>query len=97
MILVTGATGNSGSELLKHLSTLGVAVRAMARSTSRPADDLLQGIDVVTADFDDERSIASALEGIERAFLVTNSSERAEEQQLRFVERARAAGSSTYF
>src|SRR5258705_6710546 len=32
------------------------------------------------------------IEGIERAFLVTNSSGRAEEQQLRFVEAARAAG-----
>ena len=92
MILVTGATGSNGSELLKRLSTLGVTVRAMVRSTSRRPNHLPRGVELATADFDDDGSIARALEGIERAFLVTNSSERAEEQQLRFVERARAAG-----
>jgi len=92
MILITGATGSNGGELLKRLSALGVPLRAMVRSTSGRANDLSRGVELVTADFDDGESIACALEGIERAFLVTNSSERAEEQQLRFVERARAAG-----
>src|SRR3954464_11091162 len=92
MILVTGATGSNGGELLKRLSASGVAVRAMVRSTSRPPSDLLPSVEIVTADFNDAASIARALEGIGRGFLVTNSSERAEEQQLRFVDRARAAG-----
>ena len=92
MILVTGATGSNRSELLKRLSTLGVPVRAMVRPRSSRANETFPGVKAVTADFDDGNSIARALEGIERAFLVTNSSERAEEQQLRFVERASAAG-----
>jgi uncharacterized protein YbjT (DUF2867 family) len=37
-------------------------------------------------------SIERALDGVKRAFLVTNSSERAETQQLKFVEVARATG-----
>jgi uncharacterized protein YbjT (DUF2867 family) len=64
----------------------------MVRSTSRQPNSLAQGVELATADFDDEESIARILEGVELAFLVTNSSERAEEQQLRFVEQARAAG-----
>jgi uncharacterized protein YbjT (DUF2867 family) len=92
MILVTGATGTNGGELLKRLSALGMPLRAMVRSTSRLPNDLHRGIELATADFDDDGSIARALEGVERAFLVTNSTERVEEQQLRFVERARAAG-----
>jgi uncharacterized protein YbjT (DUF2867 family) len=92
MILVTGATGSNGGEVLKLLSRLGIPLRAMVRSTSRQPNDLSRSVEFVTADFDDDRSIARALEGIERAFLVTNSSERTEEQQLRFVERARSAG-----
>ena len=44
------------------------------------------------ADFDDPGSLRAALEGVRRAYLVTPSSERAERQQLDFVDAARAAG-----
>lgn len=43
-------------------------------------------------DFDDADSLASALQGMKRALLLTNSSERAEVQQSTFVETARRAG-----
>jgi uncharacterized protein YbjT (DUF2867 family) len=46
----------------------------------------------VVADFDDPGSLRSALEGVRRAYHVTPSSERAERQQLDFVDAARAAG-----
>src|SRR5215467_12406491 len=90
MILVTGATGTNGIELIKRLSTIGASVRGMVRH-DRPAD-ALPGVEFVNADFDDPASIRRALEGVESAFLVTNSSERTETQQLGFVEVARAAG-----
>src|SRR5262249_44829037 len=92
MILITGATGSNGRELLRELSGLGVPLRAMVRPQSDQKSALLQSAELAKADFDDADSIARALEGIESTFLVTNSSERLEEQQLRFVERARAAG-----
>ena len=44
------------------------------------------------AAFDKSEAIRRALEGEDRAFLVTNSSERVEERQLRFVELARENG-----
>jgi len=40
MILITGATGSNGAELLKRLSAIGVPLRAMVRSTSRRPNDL---------------------------------------------------------
>jgi uncharacterized protein YbjT (DUF2867 family) len=92
MILVTGATGNNGIELIKRLSTLGAAVRGMVRKRRERGSGTLPGVEFTTGDFDDPASIRRALEGIERAFLVTNSSERAEAQQLGFVETARAVG-----
>ncbi len=91
MILITGATGSNGREVLRQLSGHGVALRAIVRTPDQQRE-LLQGAELVKADFDDADSIARALEGIESAFLVTNSSERVEEQQLRFVECARVAG-----
>jgi uncharacterized protein YbjT (DUF2867 family) len=92
MILVTGASGSTGSELIKRLSANCVPVRAMVRRPRAQAYDASSGVEYVTADFEDPVSIRRALDGIERAFLVTNSSERTEAQQLGFVEAARAAG-----
>jgi uncharacterized protein YbjT (DUF2867 family) len=41
-------------------------------------------------DFDDPASLRRALEGVDRAFLLTNSTERTEAQQIAFVEAAQA-------
>jgi uncharacterized protein YbjT (DUF2867 family) len=89
MILITGATGNTGGEIIKRLSGK-VNVRAMVRR--RPEPSGLAGVEYVTGDFDDPESVRRALIGVERAFLATNSTERVEAQQLNFVEQARASG-----
>jgi uncharacterized protein YbjT (DUF2867 family) len=91
-ILVTGASGSTGSELIKRLSANRVPVRAMVRRPPVQAYDASSGVEYVTADFEDPVSTRRALDEIERAFLVTNSSERTEAQQLAFVEAARTAG-----
>ncbi|WP_127754511.1 SDR family oxidoreductase [Devosia sp. 1566] len=93
MILLTGATGQVGLELAKQLAAQGLAARAMTRSAAA-ADKLkgLAGITPVTGDFDDLASLGAALQGVERAFLLTNSTERAEQQQLTFVAAAQRAG-----
>jgi uncharacterized protein YbjT (DUF2867 family) len=91
LILVTGATGNNGVELIKLLSKTAVNIRGMARK--RPTTQTtMPEVEFVVADFDDSTSIRRALEGAEQAFLVTSSSERVEEQQLRFIELARESG-----
>lgn len=93
MILVTGATGSNGSELLKLLSARGVPARAMVRSADKPgAIGGLPGIEAVAGDFDDAASLDRVLRGIERAFLLTNSTDRAEAQQMAFVAAAKRAG-----
>jgi uncharacterized protein YbjT (DUF2867 family) len=50
------------------------------------------GVEIVVGDFNDAATIARALAGIDRAFLLTPSSEQAEAQQAAFVEVARRAG-----
>ena len=92
MILVTGANGSNGSEVVKRLVRTGVAVRAMIRTPRHQFKDALAGVEFATADFDRPDTIRRALEGVERAFLVTSSSERVEQQQLQFVQLAREAG-----
>jgi uncharacterized protein YbjT (DUF2867 family) len=90
-VLVTGATGNTGRALLDALVRRGVPVRAMVRAEA-DGGKLPAGVPLAVADFDDPASIAAALEGAERAYLVTPSSERAEEQQRRFADLAAKAG-----
>jgi uncharacterized protein YbjT (DUF2867 family) len=93
MILVTGATGSNGSELTKLLASRGVPVRAMVRSREGAKTiAALPGVELAVGDFDDASSVERALRGVEKAFLLTNSTERAEARQLAFVDAARRAG-----
>ncbi|SFD68520.1 SDR family oxidoreductase [Spirosoma endophyticum] len=92
-LLITGATGSIGTALTQLLSQRGIPFRAMVRSP-KDAEKFatLAGADVVIGDFNDATSLAQALMGIERAFLLTNSSEQAKSQQLSFVKQAQKAG-----
>jgi uncharacterized protein YbjT (DUF2867 family) len=92
MILITGATGSNGTEILKLLAAQNVPVRAMVRNPDRAKDIATSNVELVEGDFDRPETLTSALSGIERAFLVTPSSERVEMQQLRFVEAAKQSG-----
>src|SRR5215218_515959 len=92
MILVSGATGTNGTEILKRLATGDVQVRAMVRSLDRASTIALPHVEVVEGDFDRPETLLAALDGVERAFLLTHSSERAQAQQIAFVDAARQSG-----
>ena len=59
MILVTGATGNVGGELVPQLRAARRPVRALVRSTDR--DRTLEGVETAMGDLNDPASLASAL------------------------------------
>lgn len=68
MILVTGATGNIGSALLRELHTRGAGpLRALTRDASRAA--FPAGIDVAEGDLSVPESLESALKGVRSLFL----------------------------
>jgi uncharacterized protein YbjT (DUF2867 family) len=92
-LLVSGATGMIGRLLARDLAATGVPFRAMVRPGKTPADLAgTPGVTLVEGDFDDPDSLRTALEGVDRAFLLTNSSERTEQQQKNFVAAAQQAG-----
>jgi uncharacterized protein YbjT (DUF2867 family) len=93
VILVTGATGNNGTEIVKRLAAKAdVQVRAMVRNRDRAGAIALPQVEVLEADFDRPATLLSALAGVERAFLLTPSSERAQAQQIAFIDAAQQSG-----
>lgn len=70
MILVTGATGHVGSEVVTQLAARGLPVRAMTR---RPeAASFPAGVEVVAGDCDEPASLTKTFDGVEQAFLMTS-------------------------
>ncbi|MGW7685289.1 NAD(P)H-binding protein [Kribbella sp. NPDC054772] len=63
MILVTGATGTIGSELVRQLVARGIPVRGMTRREPQGA--------FVRGDFDDPDSLRKAIDGVDAVFLLT--------------------------
>jgi len=92
MILVTGATGNNGVELIKELYARRATVRAVVRKRAGARAIALPGVELVEADFDRPATFAAALKGVDRLFLLMPSSSKVEEQQMRFVDAARHSG-----
>ncbi|MFI9332676.1 NAD(P)H-binding protein [Kitasatospora sp. NPDC052868] len=66
MIVVTGATGNVGQELVRHLLGAGEQVTAVSRRSGRLPD----GVRHFAADLADPKSLDAALDGAEALFLL---------------------------
>jgi uncharacterized protein YbjT (DUF2867 family) len=67
-ILVTGSTGTIGSQVLNHLSTANVEVRALTRSPNKA--QFPTGVTAVSGELADVDSFRAALEGVSTLFLL---------------------------
>ncbi|MDG9688572.1 NAD(P)H-binding protein [Streptomyces sp. DH17] len=77
MILVTGATGNIGSPLLRELHLAGAApVRGLTRDAGRAS--FAEGIEAVEGDLAQADSLKAALEGVRSLFLLSGMGAEAE-------------------
>jgi len=93
MILVTGATGLNGSELVRRLSERGVAVRALVRDGSKAAWlKTLPNVEIVEGDMARPETLAGPLRGVDRAMLISSSDRAMLDVQTNFIEAAKRAG-----
>ncbi|WP_327206067.1 NmrA/HSCARG family protein [Rhizobium beringeri] len=68
-ILVTGATGNVGRQVVEHLVKRGADVRALVRDPSKA--EFPQGVSVVQGDFLDVGSLRNTMSGVSTLFLLS--------------------------
>jgi uncharacterized protein YbjT (DUF2867 family) len=93
MILVTGATGLNGGELVRLLSARNVPLRALVRDPKRAtALAALANVEIVVGDMARPDTLAQALRGVDRAMLISSSDPAMFEVQSNFIEAARKAG-----
>jgi uncharacterized protein YbjT (DUF2867 family) len=69
MILITGANGNVGKEVLKQVAATGAKVRAAFQTVTKAAA-APSGVEIATMDYNKPETLQAALKGIERVFLV---------------------------
>ena len=69
MLLVTGATGHVGRELVRELDARGAAFRVLVRDPARAAG-LPDRAERVIGDLDRPATLAAAMDGVERLFLL---------------------------
>ncbi|MHA6758165.1 NAD(P)H-binding protein [Streptacidiphilus sp. PAMC 29251] len=70
MLLVTGATGNIGRELVRELDARGAKVRLLVRDRARAAA-LPEPAERAVGDLDDPATLTSAFAGVDTLFLLT--------------------------
>jgi uncharacterized protein YbjT (DUF2867 family) len=75
MILITGATGNVGTELVERLARTGQPVRALVR---RAEVELPAGVEKVVGDLNQPASMIPALDGVDGMFLMPGYDNMAE-------------------
>lgn len=68
MILITGASGNVGREVLKQVALTGAKVRAAYQDAGRAYPPA--GVETVTIDYSRPDTVHAALKGIDHVFLV---------------------------
>jgi (4-alkanoyl-5-oxo-2,5-dihydrofuran-3-yl)methyl phosphate reductase len=87
MILITGATGNIGRELIPLLLETGQPIRVFVRD-ERKVTHLDSCVERVVGDLDKPETLVPAVKGVERIFLVTYETR----QDINVLEAAKRAG-----
>ena len=95
-ILVTGATGNTGSILVPALIGAGQEVRAFVRNEEKAQGLKDAGAEIYVGDLDQGDTIDGALEGIEKVYLCTWNGPTASVQGKNIIEAIKRVGTNPF-
>ena len=92
MILVTGATGNIGSQVIQQLSALGVQVRSLIHNPKKAENIKLPGVEIAIGDFEHPHTLDAALKNVKTALLIPVNNFNQVEHESNFIAAAKRAG-----
>jgi uncharacterized protein YbjT (DUF2867 family) len=95
MILVTGATGKTGRELVRLLSASGAKFRVLARNAEKARSLFGNGTEIVAGDLGRPETIEPAMRGVGRLFLLSSPDPGAPQLQENAIAAAKRAGVTT--
>jgi (4-alkanoyl-5-oxo-2,5-dihydrofuran-3-yl)methyl phosphate reductase len=91
MILVTGATGNIGSELVPQLTAKGQTVRVVTREAAK-AERFNAKVERLIGDLTDRATVRRALAGVDRVFMVSLIRDQSGDADRMLIEEAKRTG-----
>ncbi len=71
MILVTGATGKVGQEVVRQLASANIPMRAFVRDPLRASHIRLPGVQIAVGDLSKPETLDAAMDGVDRVFLLS--------------------------
>jgi len=92
MILVSGATGTAGKEIVLQIASLGIPVKALVRDMAKALPFRGKCVHVAVGDLNDPFSLDEAFQSVERALLLPANSENQLGQERTFIDAAKRAG-----
>lgn len=92
MILVTGATGKVGQEVVRQLSAGGSPVRALVRDPARASHIRLPDVEIAVGDLGRPETLAPALLEVDRVFLASPADPDQVTLQGNLIDAAKSAG-----
>ena len=91
-ILITGATGRIGRELVRLLNEARIPVRVLVRTHEAAATLERPGVQPLVGDLDVPETLDEALAGVQKLFLLSPADPRLVDQQGQAAEAAKRAG-----
>ena len=92
MILVTGATGQIGRQVVEHLLSKNVSVRAFVRNKDAFKNIHHKSLEIAVGTFEDVESLDKAVAGVDRLFLVARDNPEQVVQHENVIKAAERAG-----
>jgi len=86
LVLVAGATGGTGQQIVAQLQEQGYGVRALVRDAASAAEKLGPKVNIVVADVRNPESLVPALEGVTRVVSAIGAGEKEGPNSPKFVD-----------
>jgi len=92
VILLTGATSNTGQRVIRRLDKQGFKFSVLVKDIKKAPDIKSSRIQLIEGDLKKKGSLKRAAEGIEHAFLITPSTDNQVKLEKNFIDATRESG-----